>query len=130
MRQLGQDLGIPIKVYGPETHITAVVPMALGTMPVAPEYCAATSLSRQVRAWQQGGGRGGGGGWRGWLRVPRRGGDQGSNVRQEVVATNPGRGRVGTRAALGHSGGGTGDKDRPIATNGTITPSPPSLALI
>jgi ATP citrate (pro-S)-lyase len=30
MRLLGESLGVPIKVYGPETHITAIVPLALG----------------------------------------------------------------------------------------------------
>ncbi|CAN0385928.1 unnamed protein product, partial [Discosporangium mesarthrocarpum] len=30
MRETGQAIGVPIKVFGPETHITAVVPMALG----------------------------------------------------------------------------------------------------
>jgi ATP citrate (pro-S)-lyase len=30
MRQTGLDLGLPIHLYGPETHITAVVPLALG----------------------------------------------------------------------------------------------------
>jgi len=30
-------LGLGIKVYGPETHITAVIPMALGLVPVLPE---------------------------------------------------------------------------------------------
>jgi len=30
-------LGLGIKVYGPETHITAVIPMALGLVPVIPE---------------------------------------------------------------------------------------------
>jgi ATP citrate (pro-S)-lyase len=29
MRELGQTLGVPIAVYGPETHITSIVPMAL-----------------------------------------------------------------------------------------------------
>ena len=29
MKNLGQELGIPIQVYGPETHMTRVVPMAL-----------------------------------------------------------------------------------------------------
>ena len=29
MRELGDILGVPIHVYGPETHITAIVPMAL-----------------------------------------------------------------------------------------------------
>ena len=30
MRQLGVDLGLPIHVYGPETHMTAIVALALG----------------------------------------------------------------------------------------------------
>lgn len=30
MRDLGDVLGVPIHVFGPETHITAIVPMALG----------------------------------------------------------------------------------------------------
>lgn len=30
MRQLGEELGVPIYVYGPETHITDIVPLALG----------------------------------------------------------------------------------------------------
>lgn len=29
MRELGDNLGVPIHVFGPETHITAIVPMAL-----------------------------------------------------------------------------------------------------
>lgn len=34
MRRLGETLGVPIEVYGPETHMTAVVSMAL-----CPEKC-------------------------------------------------------------------------------------------
>jgi hypothetical protein len=30
MRKLGPKLKVPIHVYGPETHITAIVPLALG----------------------------------------------------------------------------------------------------
>ena len=30
MRLLGEDLGVPIHVFGPETHITDIVPLALG----------------------------------------------------------------------------------------------------
>jgi ATP-citrate lyase beta-subunit len=29
MRALGDDIGIPIKVYGPEVHMTSIIPMAL-----------------------------------------------------------------------------------------------------
>jgi ATP-citrate lyase beta-subunit len=31
MEELGKDLGVPIQVYGPETHMTRIVEMALGT---------------------------------------------------------------------------------------------------
>ena len=31
MRELGGTLGVPIHVFGPETHMTAIVGMALGT---------------------------------------------------------------------------------------------------
>jgi ATP citrate (pro-S)-lyase len=30
MRLLGESLGVPILVYGPETHIAEIVPLALG----------------------------------------------------------------------------------------------------
>ena len=30
MRLLGESLDVPIKVYGPDTHITTIVPLALG----------------------------------------------------------------------------------------------------
>jgi hypothetical protein len=30
MRELGEMLGVPIEVYGPETHMTRIVPLALG----------------------------------------------------------------------------------------------------
>ena len=30
MRDLGAEIRVPIKVYGPETHVTAIVPLALG----------------------------------------------------------------------------------------------------
>ncbi|TFK47509.1 ATP-citrate synthase [Heliocybe sulcata] len=33
MRLLGESLGVPIHVFGPETHITAIVPLALGVKP-------------------------------------------------------------------------------------------------
>jgi ATP citrate (pro-S)-lyase len=40
MRLLGESLGVEIKVYGPDTHITAIVPLALGiqTKPKNPLY--------------------------------------------------------------------------------------------
>lgn len=40
IRETGQSIGVPIRVYGPETHITAVVPMALGLVDGAsvPEF--------------------------------------------------------------------------------------------
>lgn len=33
MRLLGESLGVPIRVFGPETHITEIVPLALGIAP-------------------------------------------------------------------------------------------------
>ena len=30
MRLLGESLGVPIRVFGPDTHITEIVPHALG----------------------------------------------------------------------------------------------------
>lgn len=34
LREVGQSLGIPLFVFGPETHMTAIVGMALGKTPV------------------------------------------------------------------------------------------------
>lgn len=33
MREVGETTGVPVNVFGPETHITAIVPMALGLVP-------------------------------------------------------------------------------------------------
>jgi len=49
MAQLGEEIGVPIHVYGPDTHITAIVPMALGVedvnhLRVAPELHPAPSM--------------------------------------------------------------------------------------
>jgi len=30
MRRLGEEIGLPIEVYGPETHMTHIVSLALG----------------------------------------------------------------------------------------------------
>ncbi|CAF3194974.1 unnamed protein product [Rotaria socialis] len=35
MREVGASLGIPVHVFGPETHMTAIVGMALGKRPIA-----------------------------------------------------------------------------------------------
>ncbi|KAJ4440235.1 hypothetical protein ANN_08374 [Periplaneta americana] len=37
MREVGQNLGIPLFVFGPETHMTAIVGMALGKKPIPKE---------------------------------------------------------------------------------------------
>ncbi|MCK5774393.1 MAG: ATPase, partial [Thermoplasmata archaeon] len=29
MRKVGDEIGLPIKVYGPEVHMTTIIPMAL-----------------------------------------------------------------------------------------------------
>ena len=73
MRLLGESLGVPIKVYGPETHITQIVPLALGvrretkstapsippTSPPSPSpsHAAATPDSPAVGAIRADGGR-------------------------------------------------------------------------
>ncbi|XP_071108684.1 ATP-citrate synthase-like [Haliotis cracherodii] len=36
MRELGDNLGVPIQVFGPETHMTAIVSMALGKRDIPP----------------------------------------------------------------------------------------------
>lgn len=48
IRETGESIRVPIRVYGPETHITAVVPMALGLVDGAtvPEF---DQVSEQVR---------------------------------------------------------------------------------
>jgi ATP citrate (pro-S)-lyase len=35
MREIGDVIGVPIHVYGPETHITAIIPMALGLQKIS-----------------------------------------------------------------------------------------------
>lgn len=37
IREVGQSLRIPIFVFGPETHMTAIVGMALGKRPIPKE---------------------------------------------------------------------------------------------
>lgn len=34
MKELGSAIGVPIHVYGPETHMTAIVAMAMGKAPI------------------------------------------------------------------------------------------------
>lgn len=34
MREIGSSLGIPLYVFGPETHMTAICGMALGKKPI------------------------------------------------------------------------------------------------
>lgn len=45
MRLLGESLGVPIKVYGPETHITDIVPLALGITKSKPNSTVPVSIS-------------------------------------------------------------------------------------
>ncbi|KAG8903301.1 citrate synthase [Tulasnella sp. 403] len=44
MRLLGESLGVPIKVYGPETHITHIVPLALGVDKAKSNFIVAPSV--------------------------------------------------------------------------------------
>ena len=52
MREVGQKLGLNMHVFGPETHMTAIVGMALGTRPIPkpklPETSATTSGLKTV----------------------------------------------------------------------------------
>ncbi|KAG8926476.1 citrate synthase [Tulasnella sp. 417] len=62
MRLLGESLGVPIKVYGPETHVTDIVPLALGitrnkpnatvpvSIPATPPPPKATQVDYDVKA--------------------------------------------------------------------------------
>ncbi|KAF8742914.1 ATP citrate lyase citrate-binding, partial [Rhizoctonia solani] len=52
MRLLGESLGVPIKVYGPETHITEIVPLALGVSKRTPQTAA--NVIHSVSATAQG----------------------------------------------------------------------------
>ena len=45
MNAAGQRFGLPMEVYGPETHIAVVLPMALGWQPKLAEADAAVSSS-------------------------------------------------------------------------------------
>ncbi|KAJ3877424.1 ATP-citrate synthase [Lentinula edodes] len=49
MRLLGESLGVPIHVFGPETHITAIVPLALGLVK-AGDTAAPKSVSQTAPA--------------------------------------------------------------------------------
>lgn len=55
MRETANQLGLPIHLYGPETHITAVVPLALGLRDVAdyPEFDAAVENRALLAATKQ-----------------------------------------------------------------------------
>ncbi|KAJ2457895.1 ATP citrate lyase subunit 1, partial [Coemansia sp. RSA 2424] len=49
MRELGETLGVEIRVYGPETHVTAIVPLALGqASPAAVGGGFRDSLAKQI----------------------------------------------------------------------------------
>ena len=45
MREVGKHLEIPLYVFGPETHMTAIVGMALGKRPVPQDVPAAASTA-------------------------------------------------------------------------------------
>jgi len=51
IRQVGHEIRVPIKVYGPETHITAVVPMALGVSNPDdfPEFDQVDPMKREIK---------------------------------------------------------------------------------
>ncbi|KAG8889345.1 citrate synthase [Tulasnella sp. 332] len=53
MRLLGESLGVPIKVYGPETHITEIVPVALGIIKAPPSGAVPSSVPATPATQQQ-----------------------------------------------------------------------------
>ncbi|KAG9001144.1 citrate synthase [Tulasnella sp. JGI-2019a] len=53
MRLLGESLGVPINVYGPETHITDIVPMALGITKGPPGGTVTASIPTTPATGQQ-----------------------------------------------------------------------------
>nr|AKM12497.1 ATP citrate lyase [Phaffia rhodozyma]AKM12498.1 ATP citrate lyase [Phaffia rhodozyma]AKM12499.1 ATP citrate lyase [Phaffia rhodozyma] len=50
MRLLGESLGVEIQVFGPETHITEIVPLALGVAKKAPTPLPAFSVPASIGA--------------------------------------------------------------------------------
>ena len=56
MREVGQKLGLNMHVFGPETHMTAIVGMALGTRPIPkpklPETSVTTSSLKAVKTFR------------------------------------------------------------------------------
>ena len=51
MREVGASLGVPIHVFGPETHMTAIVGMALGKIFCDNNRCNAIDLFRKTSNW-------------------------------------------------------------------------------
>jgi hypothetical protein len=47
MKEAGVALGLPVAVYGPETHITAIVPMALAHIDPSFTYSASALQVRK-----------------------------------------------------------------------------------
>jgi ATP citrate (pro-S)-lyase len=54
MRDLGAEIRVPIKVYGPETHVTAIVPLALGLADIKdhPEWDESQSIDTVAKPAQ------------------------------------------------------------------------------
>ncbi|EIM23517.1 ATP-citrate synthase [Wallemia mellicola CBS 633.66] len=50
MRLLGESLGVDINVYGPETHITAIVPLALGLTKTTAQIQPTTATAASIKA--------------------------------------------------------------------------------
>eukprot|EP00500_Bicosoecida_sp_ms1_P002309 CAMPEP_0203812190 /NCGR_PEP_ID=MMETSP0115-20131106/4007_1 /ASSEMBLY_ACC=CAM_ASM_000227 /TAXON_ID=33651 /ORGANISM="Bicosoecid sp, Strain ms1" /LENGTH=507 /DNA_ID=CAMNT_0050721029 /DNA_START=36 /DNA_END=1555 /DNA_ORIENTATION=+ len=61
MKNLGKQIGLKIEVYGPETHITAIVPMALG-LPVDDELLGKYELATPALPVTEAAAAGGAGG--------------------------------------------------------------------
>merc|ERR1719436_1672832 len=57
VKAASDKLGLGLRVYGPETHITAVIPMALGLQPVIPEPALDQPCGPPVRKMVPGAGK-------------------------------------------------------------------------
>lgn len=106
MRLLGEDLGVEIQVFGPETHITDIVPLALGIK----TFEEVTLASQQQNALPSG------------AQTPARGAANGDKAEEKAVGTvDPATGeRVQPQDQIVHFGAGsTGERPayRPFDAN-------------
>lgn len=86
MREVGRTLGIPCHVFGNETHMTAIVGMALGKRPIPKEACTETTTANFLLPGGQSS-----------VESP-------ANSRKTSTAEPPAQGKVGDKKPLFHTG--------------------------